>query len=71
MGNYYVVDLDTTSTHPIVSPSDPPTTAYATWAPIGDAIAFVQDNDLYVLDTPTYAFALHTPWILDVKVVIN
>lgn len=54
MGNYYVVDLDTHETRPIIAPSDPPVTAYATWAPIGEAITFVMENDLYVLDSPTY-----------------
>lgn len=54
MGNYYVVDLDTHETRPITPPSDPPVTAYATWAPLGEAIAFVMENDLYVLDSPMY-----------------
>lgn len=33
----------------MIEPSQPPITAYATWSPTGEAIAFVHGNDLYVL----------------------
>ncbi|KAG5641960.1 hypothetical protein DXG03_003852 [Asterophora parasitica] len=52
-GNYYVHNIDEKSTHPIIPPTDPSRTAYATWAPTGQSIAYVTDNDLYVLTTPT------------------
>ncbi|KAJ2927846.1 hypothetical protein H1R20_g9258, partial [Candolleomyces eurysporus] len=48
-GNYYVHNIETKSTHPITSPSNPSKTAYATWSPTGQAIAYVADNDLYIL----------------------
>jgi dipeptidyl aminopeptidase len=51
-GNYYVHNLETRSTHPIIPPTNPPTTAYATWSPTGESIAYVSSNDLYVLTSP-------------------
>ncbi|KAF8513011.1 dipeptidyl aminopeptidase [Hysterangium stoloniferum] len=48
-GNYYIHRLSDHSTYPMVPPSDPSKIAYATWSPTGDAIAFVSENDLYVL----------------------
>ncbi|KAI5995630.1 dipeptidyl aminopeptidase [Pisolithus albus] len=51
-GNYYVHDLETKATNPLLPPTDPPVTAYATWAPTGQSIAFVASNDLYVLPSP-------------------
>ncbi|PPQ68381.1 hypothetical protein CVT25_007919 [Psilocybe cyanescens] len=48
-GNYYVHDIAQKTTHPIIPPSNPSKTAYATWAPTGNAIAFVTENDLYIL----------------------
>jgi dipeptidyl aminopeptidase B len=57
-GNYYVHDLETKETHPILPPSNPPLTAYATWSPTGESIAFVQENDLYLLLTAAYVFLI-------------
>ncbi|KAK7440383.1 Dipeptidyl peptidase 4 [Stygiomarasmius scandens] len=51
-GNYYVHDITDKTTHPIIPPSDPPTTAYATWSPTGQSIAYVTGNDLYILTSP-------------------
>ncbi|KAJ3513436.1 hypothetical protein NMY22_g15040 [Coprinellus aureogranulatus] len=48
-GTYYVYDVEAKRTHPIIPPSNPSRTAYATWSPTGQAIAFVTDNDLYIL----------------------
>ncbi|KAL4265734.1 peptidase S9B family protein [Pleurotus pulmonarius] len=48
-GNYYVHNIETRTTRPLTAPSNPPTTAFATWAPTGEAIAYVQSNDLYVV----------------------
>ncbi|TEB18482.1 dipeptidyl-peptidase [Coprinellus micaceus] len=48
-GNYYVHNIETKSTHPIIPPTQPARTAFATWSPTGQAIAFVTDNDLYIL----------------------
>ncbi|KAH8104292.1 dipeptidyl aminopeptidase [Phellopilus nigrolimitatus] len=48
-GNYYVHDISAQTTHPLTTPSDPPVTAYAAWSPTGEAIAFVQSNDLYIV----------------------
>ncbi|KAG8771833.1 hypothetical protein FRC15_003139, partial [Serendipita sp. 397] len=51
-GNYYVHDLEHGTTKPLVTPSDPPVVTYATWAPTRNAVAFVSDNDLYVVPSP-------------------
>ncbi|KAF8957141.1 dipeptidyl peptidase IV N-terminal region-domain-containing protein [Flammula alnicola] len=48
-GNYYVHNIKQKTTYPIIPPSTPSKTAYATWSPTGNAIAYVTDNDLYVL----------------------
>ncbi|KAG8798318.1 hypothetical protein FRC17_007505, partial [Serendipita sp. 399] len=48
-GNYYVHDLELGTTKPLVAPSDPPVITYATWAPTRNAVAFVSENDLYVV----------------------
>lgn len=47
--NFYIHSLSSSLTFPLLIPSHPPTIAYATWAPVGHAIAFVESNDLYVL----------------------
>lgn len=47
--NYYVHNIEAKTTHPIIPPTFPSKTAYATWSPTGNAIAFVTDNDLYIL----------------------
>ncbi|EIN06216.1 dipeptidyl aminopeptidase [Punctularia strigosozonata HHB-11173 SS5] len=52
-GNYYVHNLEDHSTWPLFPPSHPPTTAYATWSPTGESIAFVTGNDLYVVTSPS------------------
>ncbi|KAG6889758.1 hypothetical protein C0995_014685 [Termitomyces sp. Mi166 len=52
-GNYYVHSIAEKTTHPIIPPTHPSNTAYATWAPQGHSIAYVTANDLYVLSTPT------------------
>ncbi|KAH9986684.1 dipeptidyl peptidase IV N-terminal region-domain-containing protein [Russula compacta] len=52
-GNYWIYNLETNETWPLVSPSDPPTVAYATWSPTGERIAYVMDNDLYVVSSPS------------------
>ncbi|KAF9233855.1 dipeptidyl aminopeptidase [Melanogaster broomeanus] len=52
-GNYYVHNLETKATYPLLPPTNPPVTAYATWAPTGESIAFVASNDLYVLPSPS------------------
>jgi dipeptidyl aminopeptidase len=53
-GNYYVHNIGQKTTYPIIPPSSPSKTAYATWSPTGNAIAFVTDNDLYVLPSAEY-----------------
>ncbi|KAF8555864.1 dipeptidyl aminopeptidase [Imleria badia] len=52
-GNYYVHNLETKVTYPLLPPTNPPVTAYATWSPTGESIAFVASNDLYILPTPS------------------
>jgi len=54
-GNYYVHNIVEKKTRPVIPPSDPPRTAYATWSPTGSGIAFVTDNDIYVLPSAEYA----------------
>ncbi|PFH50952.1 hypothetical protein AMATHDRAFT_80539 [Amanita thiersii Skay4041] len=51
-GNYYIHDIESKKTLPILPPTDPPTTAYATWSPTGKSIAYVTNNDLYILPSP-------------------
>ncbi|KAH9055740.1 dipeptidyl aminopeptidase [Lactarius vividus] len=48
-GNYWIFNLETKETYPLVPPSNPPTVAYATWSPTGQRIAYVMNNDLYVV----------------------
>lgn len=48
-GNYWIYNLDTKEIYPLVPPSNPPTVAYATWSPTGERIAYVMNNDLYVV----------------------
>ncbi|KAF8515924.1 dipeptidyl aminopeptidase [Gautieria morchelliformis] len=48
-GNYYVHKLSDHTTHPVAPPTNPSSISYATWSPIGESIAFVSKNDLYVL----------------------
>ncbi|KAH6915679.1 dipeptidyl-peptidase [Coprinopsis sp. MPI-PUGE-AT-0042] len=50
-GNYYVHVIASKETFPVIPPSNPSLTAYATWSPTGDAIAYVVENDLYILPT--------------------
>ncbi|KAJ7230529.1 dipeptidyl aminopeptidase [Mycena pura] len=52
-GNYYIHEITTKETKPLVPPTHPPMVAYATWSPTGEAIAYVTGNDLYVLPSPT------------------
>ncbi|KAF5379515.1 hypothetical protein D9615_006521 [Tricholomella constricta] len=52
-GNYYVHNIGEKTTHPIIPPTNPSRTAYATWAPTGQSIAYVTDNDLYILTSPS------------------
>ena len=51
-------ELATKQTRPLIPPSTPPVTAYAAWSPTGESIAFVAENDLYVLPSPSYALPL-------------
>ncbi|XP_006461711.1 hypothetical protein AGABI2DRAFT_185824 [Agaricus bisporus var. bisporus H97] len=48
-GNYYVHDIQAKTTYPIIPPTNPSKTAYAAWSPTGSAIAYVIDNDVYIL----------------------
>ncbi|KAI0315043.1 dipeptidyl aminopeptidase [Amylostereum chailletii] len=52
-GNFYVHNIETKETHPLIPPSHPPVTAYATWLPTGQSIAYVANNDLYVAPSPS------------------
>ncbi|KAF7370927.1 hypothetical protein MSAN_00726600 [Mycena sanguinolenta] len=51
-GNYYIHEIDTKKTKPLIPPTNPPTVAYATWSPTGESIAYVTGNDLYILPSP-------------------
>ncbi|KAH0825917.1 peptidase S9B [Lanmaoa asiatica] len=48
-GSYYIHSLETKATYPLLPPTNPPVTAYATWSPTGESITFVASNDLYIL----------------------
>jgi dipeptidyl aminopeptidase len=48
-GNYWVYRLSDSSTYPITTPAHPPQTAFAAWSTVGHALAYVMENDLYVI----------------------
>ncbi|KAI0765616.1 dipeptidyl aminopeptidase [Trametes elegans] len=48
-GNYYIHEFATKRTWPLIPPTNPPVTAYAAWSPTGQSIAYVTENDLYVV----------------------
>ncbi|KAJ7132184.1 dipeptidyl aminopeptidase [Mycena epipterygia] len=52
-GNYYIHEIATKETKALIPPTHPPTVAYATWSPTGEAIAYVTGNDLYILPSPS------------------
>ncbi|KAF7303130.1 hypothetical protein MKEN_01276700 [Mycena kentingensis (nom. inval.)] len=52
-GNYYIHEISTKKTTPLVPPTHPPAVSYATWSPTGEAIAYVTGNDLYLLPSPS------------------
>ncbi|KAJ7623581.1 dipeptidyl aminopeptidase [Roridomyces roridus] len=52
-GNYYIHEIATKKTTPLIPPTYPPTVAYATWSPTGESIAYVTGNDIYILPSPT------------------
>ncbi|EIW65869.1 hypothetical protein TREMEDRAFT_46096 [Tremella mesenterica DSM 1558] len=47
--NYWIHRLSDSSSFPLLTPTDPPTTAYAKWSPVSHSIAYVSNNDLYVI----------------------
>ncbi|TFK34032.1 dipeptidyl peptidase IV N-terminal region-domain-containing protein [Crucibulum laeve] len=48
-GNYYIHDIASKKTYPLIPPSNPAKTQLAVWSPTGDAIAYVLESDLYVV----------------------
>ncbi|KAJ4495499.1 dipeptidyl peptidase IV N-terminal region-domain-containing protein [Lentinula lateritia] len=56
-GNYYIHDIEAKVTRPMIPPANPPTTAYATWSPTGSSLAYVDNNDLYILTSPSLSTA--------------
>ncbi|KAK7685763.1 hypothetical protein QCA50_011109 [Cerrena zonata] len=52
-GNYYIHNLTSHQTYPLITPSYPPTTVIANWSPTGQSVAFVTSSDLYVLSSPS------------------
>lgn len=58
-GNYWIHDIEAKSTWPMTQPSQPPVTAYAVWSPTGQSIAYVANNDIYVI--PSAAAASESP----------
>ena len=55
-GNYYIHNIETQATYPLAPPTNPPTISHAVWSPTGDAIAYVQSNDLYIRPSLEYVF---------------
>jgi dipeptidyl aminopeptidase len=41
--------ISDSTTHPLHTTSDPPTISYCTWSPVSHSIAYVSENDLYIL----------------------
>jgi dipeptidyl aminopeptidase len=58
-GNYWIHDIEAKKTWPMAPPTQPPTIAYAVWSPTGQSIAYVADNDIYVI--PSAASASQSP----------
>ncbi|CAL1714024.1 unnamed protein product [Somion occarium] len=52
LGNYYIHNLTSHETYPLMPPTYPPTTVIAKWSPTGQSIAFVTSSDLYILPSP-------------------
>ncbi|CAK5273743.1 unnamed protein product [Mycena citricolor] len=52
-GNYYIHEIASKKTTPLIPPTYPPTVSYATWSPTGESIAYVTGNDLYILPSPS------------------
>lgn len=50
-GNYFVHRLDDHATFPLRMPESPAKIAYAEWSPKGHHVAFVYENDLFVVDS--------------------
>jgi dipeptidyl aminopeptidase len=48
-GNYYVHRLSDSTTFPITPPSSPPKVTLVKWSPTGHSLAFVMENDMYVI----------------------
>lgn len=48
-GNYWIHRLSDSNTFPIETPTYPPLIALAKWSPTGHALAYVKQNDLYIL----------------------
>jgi len=49
-GNYWVHRRSDLVTFPLRSPKNIPTISHVTWAPVGHSLAFVDHNDLFVVD---------------------
>lgn len=39
---------------PLSPPSNPPKLSYAVWSPVGSSIAFVSENDIYLVREAKY-----------------
>ncbi|KAF8310067.1 dipeptidyl aminopeptidase [Clavulina sp. PMI_390] len=48
-GNYYIHSLEDGTTVPLTPPSSPPKVVYASWSPVGNSIAYVSENDIYIV----------------------
>ncbi|KAJ7454055.1 dipeptidyl aminopeptidase [Mycena galericulata] len=47
-GNYYIHDLATGETSPLLPPVHPPRSIQAFWSPTVDILAFIHENDVYI-----------------------
>jgi len=54
-GSYWIHDIEGKKTWLMTPPSQPPITAYAIWSPTGQSIAYVANNDIYVIPSATTA----------------
>ena len=48
-GNYWIHRLSDSVTFPIVPPTSPPTITRCTWSSVSHSMAYVSENDLYVI----------------------
>lgn len=60
-GNFFLHRLEDHATFPLRMPESPAKIAYAEWSPAGHHVAFVYENDLFVVDSGEIDLAVAGP----------